>query len=86
LSDQSKFFKDQDELIVRMKGCSCSEILNNVLSGEFSVSILRYSLPVREKEMGFFLSNCCGYFFEQDERVQVLVRPVGCFCFEIEKE
>lgn len=87
VSKKFQFFQDKQEIDVHMRGCTNNDIINTVLTGTFTIPIIRSSLRTikDQNEYGFLLSNSCGFFYKQGKEIQILIRPVGCFRFEIDR-
>ncbi|MDO8640606.1 MAG: hypothetical protein Q7R33_03600 [Nitrosarchaeum sp.] len=74
-----------DTIEVAMKGCTCSNILNNI-GAKFPVNVIRTNIPLtkwqsRNCEVAYFLASpeCCGCYNIRKTGIQMIVRPVACY-------
>jgi hypothetical protein len=85
-SNKMPIFKHKTSIYVGMKGCTCSNIINNSFVASFPVSIYRTYIPKYKDcnigyEAGYLLSkpSVCGRYHKSRKSIKMLVRPVSCF-------
>lgn len=88
ISKTNKLFEEKDSIEVKMRGCTCSKIINDCLEviSKVKVNIIRTNLKKinengKKYEIAYLIANseACGLYTKLDTGIKMLIRPTGCF-------
>lgn len=62
-----------------MKGCTCCDIINS-FAATFKLSVIKYNILQSKESVAYLLAepSMCGYY-NSDNGLKMLIKPVACF-------